>query len=329
MQPYLFYELKLRKTRKATVEALKSRCKVITTYFSTIDFTRKNFLTFVEALDNQGKKRSYTNKLITFAKHIDNYLAQDNPGYKLQLADYRQFRVSYDIPKNTLTLDEIKMLIVVNPPHKRNKEFFIKRDRAMVGLMAETGCRVGELINLKWEDVIDSSGEYYVTFRDTKNYDNRDIPVVSEEIWAMIQAIPRNSEYVFASVKGKILDTSEVRRILNRRAKAAGITKAIYPHLLRHSFGKLANQSKISPFDLQKLMGHRSMDMTAKYANVDMTQKRNAMMTFPLNTAQLPLSKIGELIFADVKNLLAATGCSLDININGDEIVMKVKRNIL
>jgi hypothetical protein len=61
MQRYLFYELKLRKTRKASVDTLQSRCKVLTTYFSTIEFTRKNFLTFVETLDNQGKKRSYTN----------------------------------------------------------------------------------------------------------------------------------------------------------------------------------------------------------------------------------------------------------------------------
>ncbi|MEO5337837.1 MAG: site-specific integrase [Magnetospirillum sp. WYHS-4] len=60
---------------------------------------------------------------------------------------------------------------------------------ALIALAVETGARRGELANLTWEDV--SLGRRTAVLRDTKNGDDRVIPLGSKAI-RILEGLPRN-----------------------------------------------------------------------------------------------------------------------------------------
>ncbi|NQT03259.1 MAG: tyrosine-type recombinase/integrase [Planctomycetes bacterium] len=61
------------------------------------------------------------------------------------------------------------------------------------------------------------------------------------------------------------VDRSQVRAVLKRYAKRAGIEKKVFPHLLRHSFITRMHAKTGNIPVIQKLAGHSSSATTARY----------------------------------------------------------------
>lgn len=66
----------------------------------------------------------------------------------------------------------------------------------------------------------------------------------------------------------KPLHGASVQRALRRAAQAAGLTKRISPHTLRHSFATHLMEAGVDLFTIQKLLGHRDLATTAIYTHV-------------------------------------------------------------
>jgi integrase len=110
----------------------------------------------------------------------------------------------------------------------------------------------------------------------------RDVPIPSElrpllrERW-LAAGRPRRG-LVFTNVNGGPLDLHLLRRRDFADAlKAAGITRRVFPYLLRHGFGTIARESGIEAETLRDLMGHSSIRTTLDvYAFVTDARKRRA-----------------------------------------------------
>ena len=59
--------------------------------------------------------------------------------------------------------------------------------------------------------------------------------------------------------------------MLRRAARRAGVTRAVYPHLFRHSFATQYLRNGGDEFTLQRILRHRTSVMTRRYVHVAMS----------------------------------------------------------
>lgn len=158
------------------------------------------------------------------------------------------------------------------------------RDRAIIEVFFSTGLRLAELCNLdRYIDL--KRGETTVRGKG----DKLRVVFVSDSAKKAIQNYLAKrtdaEEKLFVSldksgkVIGKITPRS-VQRMIESRAKEAGIAKRIHPHQLRHSF---ATDLLINGADLrgvQELLGHANISTTQVYTHLTNKELREIHKTF-------------------------------------------------
>jgi integrase len=131
-----------------------------------------------------------------------------------------------------------------------------------------TGMRRSEIFKLRWDDIDFRRG--FITLKDPKPGADETIPLSDtvREIFEIIQRDERN-EFVFPGrFPGQHL--TDCRKSFQRIAKAAGFQKGFRPlHGLRHVYASmLASSGKVDMYILQKLLTHKSPQMTQRYAHL-------------------------------------------------------------
>jgi integrase len=182
------------------------------------------------------------------------------------------------IPEELLTEDEIKKMV----SYADNA-----RDRALVLLLYESGCRVGEVLTLRIKHVtFDDYGAKLIVEGKTGM---RPVRIISFEPeirqWLNTHPFADNPEaFLWVSLgdknkfsQGPICYTA-VNHILKEMAKRAGVKKRIYPHLFRHTRAThLA--SKLTEQQLKKVMGWTQDSRVAStYVHLSMRDVDDAIL---------------------------------------------------
>lgn len=152
------------------------------------------------------------------------------------------------------------------------------RDSAMVELMYATGLRVSELVGLELSGVNGEVG-YVVT---TGKRDKQRIVPMGEIARQKVDAYSQQarpqllkqhlSSAVFVSRRGKALTRQGFWKILGARARRAGISRPISPHMLRHSFATHLLDHGADLRAVQMMLGHATITTTQIYTHVERTR---------------------------------------------------------
>ena len=82
----------------------------------------------------------------------------------------------------------------------------------------------------------------------------------------------------FVGTKGQNLGRTYVYEVVRRYLKLAGINKGKQgPHLLRHTFCTRLHQKGVSPFVIKQLAGHKSLNTTMRYINIENMEQAEAL----------------------------------------------------
>ena len=144
--------------------------------------------------------------------------------------------------------------------------------------MLFTGMRRSEVRNLKWTDIDSDRG--FIQLRDPKGGEDAKVPL-SEPALELLLAHPKqtNNQYVFAGEMGGPRGLRQIGEASRAIRNAAGLPADFRPnHGLRHTFAShLASSGEVDLYTLQKLMTHKSPQMTQRYAHLtDAALKRGA-----------------------------------------------------
>ena len=145
--------------------------------------------------------------------------------------------------------------------------------RAMLITMYSTGMRRAELCRLKVEDI--DSTRMLIHIRQGKGGKDRDVPLSPKaletlrEYWRWMK--PKT--YMFpGTINGSRADKPITPKVLweacREAAQRAGITKAVRPHLLRHSFATHLVEGGADLPTVQALLGHTDLKPTSIYLHL-------------------------------------------------------------
>jgi len=185
------------------------------------------------------------------------------------------------IPRNELmsnqliTEEEIKKMVEVatNP-----------RDKALLFVLYESGCRIGELLSLRIGDV--EFDEYGAILNVDGKTGKRRVRIIRSvpllNLWLNCHKDSKNQDsFLWVSLydpKLSYLTPSAVRSFIRKAVARAGIKKRVYPHLFRHTRAThLASQ--ITESLLKKHMGWtQSSNMPATYVHLSGQELDKALL---------------------------------------------------
>ncbi|MBN2058922.1 MAG: site-specific integrase [Deltaproteobacteria bacterium] len=158
----------------------------------------------------------------------------------------------------------------------------------MVLLSLHTGMRAGEIFRLKWADVDLTEG--LISIQDAKGGSGN--AYMTKEVKAMFQAIKPDdnhaSELIFKSMDGKMI--KEVSRTFDRVIEDLKFNEDITDrrqkltfHSLRHTFASWLVMQGTPLYTVQKLMRHKTIALTERYAHLAPDVLRTAIMNLEKN----------------------------------------------
>ncbi|MEO0198013.1 MAG: site-specific tyrosine recombinase XerD [candidate division WOR-3 bacterium] len=149
------------------------------------------------------------------------------------------------------------------------------RDRAILELLYATGVRVSELVSLKISNVFLEERMIRVLGKGNKEriipYNSTAAKYLELYLYGVRPSIlkKRGEDRVFLNMRGTSLSRVSVWKILKNYAVKAGITKNIYPHILRHTFATHLLKNGCDLRTLQIFLGHASLMTTQIYTHLD------------------------------------------------------------
>lgn len=227
--------------------------------------------------------------------HDEGYLVK-NPSKKISLPKKRATRA-----KAIEVFTQEERTTMLNYMNETNYYY-----AEVIKLAFATGMRQGELLGLRWSDIYDhavhverstaivthinADGERNRRREvwDTKTTNSVRVIPITPETEAMLNRhkleqkkymfahrLPQ-SEYVFTSTTGALIDARTFIRSYERMLKRAGVPYRKF-HAIRHTFATEAIRRGVDAKDLQMLLGHSDIETTYIYVQSDDTSKREAI----------------------------------------------------
>src|SRR5262245_32632159 len=171
---------------------------------------------------------------------------------------------SFTVKRRYLTEREVERLM--DTARKVNRRGH--RDATMILVAYRHGLRAGEVCSLEWHQIELDQGRLHVrrANRGTPSVH----PIRGDEIRALRRLRRENptEAHVFVSERGGPMSTLGFHHLMARLGKAAKMTFAIHPHMLRHACGfKLANDGHDTRA-LQHYLGHKNIQHTVRYTEL-------------------------------------------------------------
>jgi site-specific recombinase XerD len=143
--------------------------------------------------------------------------------------------------------------------------------RVTVEVLLRTGLRVSEYTALPADAVVQIGAAPWLHVPVGKLHDDRYLPLHPNLVTLIddyrARHVPADHPLLLPRPNGTALDRHAVTRMINRAGKAAGLPH-IHPHQLRHTLATQAINRGMSLEAIAAMLGHRSMDMTLRYAKI-------------------------------------------------------------
>jgi len=143
-------------------------------------------------------------------------------------------------------------------------------------ILYATGARVSEVCKLRFVDVV--NGTLVIRKTNTKTKETREIPI-SPELVKKIDKLPKENGFMFAGKGGNSHITRyTIDKVLRSACKECGF-EGISTHSFRRTTITELSRNNVSLRVIQKISGHRNLNVLQGYVDVDEKEVMYALQT--------------------------------------------------
>lgn len=162
------------------------------------------------------------------------------------------------------------------------RSFDCIKHKTIAILCYAAGLRINEALHLKIKDIDSARGLIHV--RQGKGNRDREVPLSPRLLYSLRKYYKQErpkGEYLFPGrEKQRVLTKNAFAKVLKPVVAKAGISKHVTAHVFRHSYATHMIEAGVDLRSVQVLMGHASIQSTAKY--VHLTTARMISISSPL-----------------------------------------------
>ena len=271
-------ELELKGKRVNTIESINTSVKTFSEYLQTKDIelndTTINNITVQDAFNyrkyllDKGYKKSTVNTKIANTKSYFGFLAKHEIISKNPFTGFEALNEDDRTIKDILSKEEVIKLIEsfdIKLAGERNFEYISKRNKAIIAVLASTGVRIENLLNVTMDRLIKIEEGYKIEYTkaETKGKVDTTIYIVGRnaellEDYLKVRKDKSGLNLLFNSAGGnKKISRSDMITIINKRVEYLGIQKHIVSHSFRAFCANMLLSNGVDSILIKKYMGWR------------------------------------------------------------------------
>mgnify|MGYP004526944249 FL=1 len=242
----------------------------LTDFFKYVNKSNIDFLNiknthvrgYLKYLDTCNLKNTTISRRISALRTFYNYLLEKGFVKSNIFLNVKNPKLEKKLP-NYLNYTEIEELLAsIDTSSSEGLE-----RRLLVEMFYSTGCRVGEMVNIKISDIDFSSKTIKVMGKGSKER----IVYYGDYASKYLEDYLKNKdrkEYLFTNKRGEKLTIEEVEYIVRDIMKHISIKTHVTPHTLRHTFATHLLNNGADIRTVQELLGHANLSTTGIYTHV-------------------------------------------------------------
>ncbi len=285
---YFVNELKLTNKSKYTIisynTTIKSFIEFAKQYDKALSFENlkkidiMNFLEYKNlVLEKQSELQMSSKKL--YITHLKTFFTFINENLDTDIKLSTIFKINIKVPRRTPKGVENRDVRALETylASLRLEKFLNVRVSLILKILLYSGARRGELEVLKAND-FHEDGELYVIHTIGKGDKERTLYIPKKYIEQELSYYKRNTiDYIATTKSGKVMDGSQIYRLLNNVYKKIGIHYS-GAHILRHTFAKTMLAKDVNIVTVKELLGHASIQTTMIYTNPNQKEVQRAYL---------------------------------------------------
>ena len=242
----------------------------LTDFFKYVNASNIDFLNienihvrgYLKYLDTCNLKNTTISRRISALRTFYNYLLEKGFVKNNIFLNVKNPKLEKKLP-NYLNYTEIEELLAsIDTKTDEGLE-----RRLLIEMFYSTGCRVGEMVNVKISDIDFSSKTIKVMGKGSKER----IVYYGDYASKYLEDYLKNKDrkgYLFTNKRGEKLTIEEVEYIVRDIMKHISIKTHVTPHTLRHTFATHLLNNGADIRTVQELLGHANLSTTGIYTHV-------------------------------------------------------------
>ncbi|MCL5126210.1 MAG: site-specific integrase [Deltaproteobacteria bacterium] len=292
---FSLYLVQERGLRRSTYRMMIWRIEYLIRRYGVL--SKEKFDKFLIDSRLENKSEAYLNGFVQAIIHYARWTKDDT------LLHYKYMK-AVNATKATMSDDEIEAMLTMPMRtcqiRRKGKVFIrtprIKRQKIMTmfwTVFAFTGMRPGEVASLTVDQVDFGRHVFTLEAIDTKTKDPRLVPIapnIEKRLEEHIAGL--TGKYLFPSERGGHVNSARNLPVIKpvdwsydfqKRIKDLGIKrKNLTPYSLRHSYITTLLEQDVNLFKVQKIVGHRRIETTARYTHMTTKDIVEAVKKHPL-----------------------------------------------
>ena len=228
---------------------------------------------YLEYLYSKGLNRNSISRKLSAIRSFYNYLVKENLVKINYFKEISNPKKDKSLPKYAKDNDLEKMF------NSFDKEKPLEqRNSLILEMLYATGVRVGELVNIKLNDINKYENSIKILGKGSKErivfYGSFCEDALNMYLESGRNKLLKNntSPYLFINKNGTRLSERYIREIINQVVRKCEIDYHISPHTLRHTFATDLLNNGSDLMSVKELLGHSTLNTTSIYTHVSNEQ---------------------------------------------------------